>query len=359
MHLSRERQDNVTKKRHSRPIMTKDNAMAYDAEFPHNNLTESRDNSPMDSDGQDNISGHNDRVVKELFALQSREIAPKTPEKTTEGERKKYRKIWISDVHLGTKGCNADMLIDFLDHVDSDTMYLVGDIIDGWRLKKKFYWPDSHNDIVWRILKRAKRGTKIVYIPGNHDEMFRQFSGLQFGDVEIRRAAFHDTADGRRLMILHGDEFDTIMLAHRWLAVIGNSLYMMMMTLNRWVNWARNKMGLSYWSLSKMAKHKVKNAVEFISRFEELVARAARERGVDGVVCGHIHHAEIREIDGITYYNDGDWVEGCNALVEHQDGRMEILHWPDIMAARDAEGKDASADKTTFAKGEKALETAL
>jgi UDP-2,3-diacylglucosamine pyrophosphatase LpxH len=248
--------------------------------------------------------------------------------------RRRFRTIWISDVHLGTKGCNAELLIDFLDNVDSETMYLVGDIIDGWRLKKKFYWPAAHNDIVWRILKRARRGTRIVYIPGNHDEMFRQFTGLSFGGVEIRRAAFHDTADGRRLMVLHGDEFDAVMLAHRWLAFVGDALYTGTMGLNRWVNVVRRRLGLPYWSLSKMAKHKVKNAVEFISKYEEIVARAASQRGVDGVVCGHIHTAEFRDIDGIEYWNDGDWVEGCNALVEHFDGRMEILHWPDEIAKR-------------------------
>ncbi len=268
---------------------------------------------------------------------------PAVPE-PRRGERRKYRTIWISDVHLGTKGCNAELLIDFLDNTDSETMYLVGDIIDGWRLKKKFYWPDTHNDIVWRILKRAKRGTRIVYIPGNHDEMFRQFSGLNFGGVEIRRAAFHDTADGRRLMVLHGDEFDAVMLAHRWLAVVGDSLYIASMALSRWVNAVRRRLGLPYWSLSNMAKHKVKNAVEFISRYEEVVARAAAQRGVDGVVCGHIHTAEHRMFDGIEYWNDGDWVEGCNALVEHADGRMEILHWPEEMARRE---QDAAAD-TTF-----------
>ncbi|WP_373489229.1 UDP-2,3-diacylglucosamine diphosphatase [Blastomonas sp.] len=268
--------------------------------------------------------------------------APFIPEPEVD-RRRSYRTIWISDVHLGTKGCNAEMLIDFLDSTDSETMYLVGDIIDGWRLKKKFYWPATHNDIVWRILKRAKRGTRIVYIPGNHDEMFRQFTGLNFGGVEIRRAAFHDTADGRRLMVLHGDEFDTIMLAHRWLAFVGDTAYHIMMGMNLWVNWVRQRLGLSYWSLSKMAKNKVKNAVEFISRYEELVARAASERGVDGVVCGHIHNAEIRSIGNVEYYNDGDWVEGCTALVEHFDGRMEVLHWADVMKERETE---ATADKT-------------
>ncbi|MFA7596063.1 MAG: UDP-2,3-diacylglucosamine diphosphatase [Novosphingobium sp.] len=264
-------------------------------------------------------------------------LRPARPEPPVSG-RRRYRTVWISDVHLGTKGCNAELLIDFLDSVDSETMYLVGDIIDGWRLKKKFYWPAAHNDIVWRILKRAKRGTRIVYIPGNHDEMFRQFSGLSFGGVEIRRTAFHTTADGRRLMVLHGDEFDAVMLAHRWLAFVGDAAYTLLMNLNRWVNAVRSRLELPYWSLSKMAKHKVKNAVEFISRYEEVVAKAAGDRGVDGVVCGHIHNAEMRQFGDVAYYNDGDWVEGCTALVEHFDGRMEILHWPEEIAKREAGG---------------------
>lgn len=265
--------------------------------------------------------------------------APKIPE-PVDGERKKYRTIWISDVHLGTKGCNAELLIDFLDHTDSETMYLVGDIIDGWRLKKKFYWPAAHNDIVWRLLKRAKRGTRIVYIPGNHDEMFRQFTGLNFGGIEIRRAAFHDTADGRRLMVLHGDEFDAVMLSHRWLAFVGDWAYVSVMKLNVFVNGIRKALGKPYWSLSKAAKHKVKNAVEFIGKYEEVVAKAAGERGVDGVVCGHIHTAEHRMFDHdgreVEYWNDGDWVEGCNALVEHHDGTMEILNWPEVIAKRES-----------------------
>jgi UDP-2,3-diacylglucosamine pyrophosphatase LpxH len=260
---------------------------------------------------------------------------PSIPE-SSPGERRRYRTIWISDIHLGTRGCNADLLIDFLDNTDSETMYLVGDIIDGWRLKRRFYWPPAHNDIVWRILKRARRGTRIVYIPGNHDEMFRQFTGLNFGGVEIRRAAFHQTADGRRLMVIHGDEFDGVMLAHRWLAFVGDALYTASMVLSRWINVVRRRFGLPYWSLSKMAKHKVKNAVAFISRYEEVVARAAAARKVDGVVCGHIHTAEMRELNSVAYYNDGDWVESCTALVEHFDGTMEILHWPEEVARRKA-----------------------
>ena len=258
---------------------------------------------------------------------------PALPERT-DIVRRRYRTIWISDVHLGTRGCNAAMLVDFLDHVDSDTLYLVGDMIDGWRLKKKFYWPAAHNDVVWRLLKRAKRGTRVVYIPGNHDEVFRQFSGLDFGGIAIRRKAIHETADGRRLLVLHGDEFDAITLAHRWLAHVGDAAYTALMALNVWMNRARRLFGMPYWSLSKHAKAKVKNAVAFISHFEEVVAHAAGARGVDGVVCGHIHTAEMREIGGVAYYNDGDWVEGCTALVEHFDGRMELLHWADAMAAR-------------------------
>lgn len=260
---------------------------------------------------------------------------PVHPEATGK-ERRRFRTIWISDIHLGTRGCNAEMLIDFLDHTDSETIYLVGDIIDGWRLKKRFYWPASHNDVVWRIMKRAKRGTRVVYIPGNHDEMFRQFTGLNFGGVEIKRKAIHETADGRKLLVLHGDEFDAIMLAHRWLAFVGDAAYTAMMKLNVAVNVVRQRLGLPYWSLSKVAKHKVKNAVEFIGRFEEVVAHEAGIRGVDGVVCGHIHTAEMRSIGGIEYYNDGDWVEGCTALVEHDDGRMEVLHWAAEIAARQA-----------------------
>ena len=284
-------------------------------------------------------------ITRLPFAIDADEFhnaQPHVPERGPEG-RRKYRAIWISDIHLGTRGCNAAMLIDFLDSVDSDILYLVGDIIDGWRLKKHFYWPAAHNDVAWRIMKRAKRGTRVVYIPGNHDEMFRQFTGLNFGGVEIRRKAIHETADGRKLLVLHGDEFDTIMLAHRWLAFVGDAAYGLLMRLNVGVNAVRSWFDLPYWSLSKMAKNKVKNAVAFISKFEEVVAHEAGARGIDGVVCGHIHHAEIREIAGVAYYNDGDWVEGCTALVEHADGYMEVLHWAEEMAKRAAEAEIATS----------------
>jgi UDP-2,3-diacylglucosamine pyrophosphatase LpxH len=278
--------------------------------------------------------------------------APPPPEPEPRA-RRSFRTIWISDVHLGTKGCNAALLIDFLDHTDSETLYLVGDIIDGWRLKKKFYWPSAHNDILWRIMKRARRGTRVIYIPGNHDEMFRQFPGLNFGGIEIRRIAFHDTADGRRLMVLHGDEFDAVMLSHRWLAFVGDHAYHLLMKCNTAINSLRRRLGKPYWSLSKAAKHKVKNAARFIGKYEEVVARAAAERGVDGVVCGHIHTAEFRHFEHngrvIEYWNDGDWVEGCNALVEHHDGRMEILHWPEEIEQRGKAEAPAGAGERTRA----------
>jgi UDP-2,3-diacylglucosamine pyrophosphatase LpxH len=244
------------------------------------------------------------------------------------------RTVWISDIHLGTAGCNADLLLDFLKTVQPETLYLVGDIIDGWRLKRGWYWPARHNDIVRRVLKLANKGVRVVYIPGNHDEMLRDYAGLSFGGVEVVTDAVHTTADGRRLLVLHGDEFDGIVLYARWLAFLGDHAYELLLKLNIVFNNVRRRFGLPYWSLSAHIKGKVKNAVAFISSFEEAVAHAASERGVDGVVCGHIHCAEIRQFGDITYYNDGDWVESCTALVEHADGRLEILDWAKRAALR-------------------------
>jgi UDP-2,3-diacylglucosamine pyrophosphatase LpxH len=201
-------------------------------------------------------------------------------------------------------------------------------------MKKRYYWPERHSAVIRRIMKRAKRGAAVIYIPGNHDEMFREFAGMNFGGVHIKKKAIHTTADGRRLLVMHGDEFDAVVMGAKWLAFLGDTAYELLLRLNLVVNWTRRRFGLPYWSLSKHAKHKVKNAVEFISRFEEVVAHEARTRGVNGVVCGHIHTAEERWFGEIAYYNDGDWVEGCTALVEHFDGRMEILHWADEVAAR-------------------------
>jgi len=243
------------------------------------------------------------------------------------GPRLAVRTVWISDTHLGTSGCNAELLLDFLKSIDCETLYLVGDIVDGWQLRKGWYWPPRHNDVVRCVLKKAKHGTRVVYVPGNHDEAFRGYVGLNLGGIELVHEAVHETADGRTLLILHGDEFDGIMLYAKWLAFLGDGAYTLLLKFNRVLNWIRRKRGLPYWSLSSHLKKKVKNAVQFISSFEEVVAVAAHERGVDGVVCGHIHSAEIRQIGDVTYYNDGDWVESCTALVEHADGSMKIIDW--------------------------------
>jgi len=237
------------------------------------------------------------------------------------------RTAFISDTHLGTAGCKAELLLDFLKSVDCETLYLVGDIVDGWQLRKGWYWPPRHNDIVRCVLKKAKHGTRVIYVPGNHDEAFRELVGLNLGGIELAMEAVHVTADGRRLLVLHGDEFDGVVLYAKWLAFLGDNAYTMLLQLNRVLNWVRRKRGLPYWSLAAHLKKKVKNAVQFISSFEEVVARSAHERGARGVVCGHIHTAEIRQIGDVTYYNDGDWVESCTALVEHPDGRMEIIDW--------------------------------
>ena len=242
-----------------------------------------------------------------------------------------YRAIWISDVHLGTPGCQAKFLLDFLKHNESDTLYLVGDIIDGWRLKKSIYWPQSHNDVVQKILRKARKGTEVVYVPGNHDESIRQFLGLSFGEIKVVPEAIHTTADGRKLWITHGDLFDGVMQYAKWLAYVGDNLYSLILYFNRYLNLLRVRMGMQYWSLSQCLKYQVKNAVSYIADFEMIMAREARLRGCQGVVCGHIHKAEIRMIDNLLYCNDGDWVESLTALVETHDGELKIVHWPRIL----------------------------
>lgn len=249
---------------------------------------------------------------------------------------KKYRAVWISDIHLGTPGCQAGHLLDFLRSFDSDYLYLVGDIIDGWQLKRSWYWQQSHNDVIQKVLRKARKGTHVIFIPGNHDEAVRQFIGMKFGDIQIMEEAIHETADGRRLWITHGDLFDGVIQCARWLAHLGDQAYEFTLKLNRWFNYLRARLGLPYWSLSRFLKHKVKRAVSFISDFEQAVAHEARRRGLDGVVCGHIHHAEMREIEGVLYCNDGDWVESLTALVEHEDGRLEIIDWSQHIRQRRA-----------------------
>ncbi len=248
--------------------------------------------------------------------------------------RLRYRAIFISDLHLGTPGCQAQALLEFLRCTESDFLYLVGDIVDGWQLKRRWYWHQSHNDVIQKLLRKARKGTAVIYIPGNHDEAARHYVDLAFGDVEIRHESVHETADGRRLLVTHGDLFDGVVQCARWLAVLGDVLYTLALRLNRHFNAFRARLGLPYWSLSQFLKHKVKNAVSYICAFEEALAHEARTRGFTGVVCGHIHHAEMREIDGTLYCNDGDWVESLTALVEHDDGRLEILRWLEIAARR-------------------------
>ena len=242
-----------------------------------------------------------------------------------------YRAIWISDIHLGTAGCQAKYLLDFLKHNEADKFYLVGDIIDGWQLRKRWYWPQSHNDVVQKLLRKARKGAEVIYIPGNHDEMARQFFGMNLGDIRIEGEVIHVMADGRRLWVTHGDLFDGVMQYAKWLAYVGDTLYTFILWVNRWFNNIRSRLGLNYWSLSQYLKHSVKNAVSFIADFEKIMAREARIRGCDGVVCGHIHKAEIRMIDDILYCNDGDWVESLTALVEDMNGELRIVHWPIIL----------------------------
>ncbi|GGP21493.1 UDP-2,3-diacylglucosamine diphosphatase [Silvimonas iriomotensis] len=239
----------------------------------------------------------------------------------------KFRSIWISDIHLGTAGCQADYLLDFLKNTESEYLYLVGDIVDGWAMKRSWYWQQSHNDVIQKVLRKARKGTHVIYIPGNHDEAARQFLGLMFGDIRIEDEVVHETVDGRKLLVLHGDRFDGVVQCAKWLAIVGDRLYGITLRLNYWFNRLRARMGLGYWSLSQYLKHKVKTAVNFVSSFENAVAQEARERGLDGVVCGHIHKAEMREIDGILYCNDGDWVESLTALVELPTGELRIVTW--------------------------------
>jgi len=251
-------------------------------------------------------------------------------------EVRTYRTIWISDVHLGTRGCKADFLLDFLRNTESENLFLVGDMIDGWRLRRSWYWPQEHNDVVQKLLRKARKGTNVTFIPGNHDEFVRQYLEFNFGEVRVCNEAVHVTADGRKLLVIHGDQFDTVVKYAKWLAHLGDWAYNFALQLNHWLNWGRRKLGMGYWSLSAYLKHRVKNAVSYIANFEEAMAVMAQRRGLDGVVCGHIHHAEVRKIGNILYANDGDWVESCTALVEHFDGRLEILHWATADGINDA-----------------------
>ena len=263
--------------------------------------------------------------------------AQHAPDEESGGQR--FRTIFISDLHLGTPGCQAQPLLDFLKAHPSDNLYLVGDIIDGWQLRRKWYWPQAHNDVVQKLLKRARKGCRIVFVPGNHDEFARSFIGHQFGGIEVVEEIVHVTADGRKLWVIHGDYFDAVVQCAKWLAYVGDNLYEFTLKLNRHLNRVRARMGLPYWSLSAYLKQKVKSALNYVTDFEVAVAHEASRRGHDGVVCGHIHRAEMREINGVLYCNDGDWVESRTALVEHFDGTLELLHWaPEL----EAQGRHAA-----------------
>jgi UDP-2,3-diacylglucosamine pyrophosphatase LpxH len=240
---------------------------------------------------------------------------------------RRYRSVFISDVHLGTRGCQAELLLDFIRELECEHLYLVGDIVDGWRMRSGVHWPQAHNDVVQKLLRLARKGVQVTYIPGNHDEFARQYCGVHLGGVVVTREAVHQMADGRRFLVVHGDEFDGVVQQARWLAFLGDWSYRAVLSLNTSYNHLRRRLGFGYWSLSAFLKGKVKNAVQFIDDFERAVAEEARNRGLDGVVCGHIHRAARRTIDGVEYINDGDWVESCTALVEHPSGALEILEW--------------------------------
>lgn len=244
-------------------------------------------------------------------------------------ERLAVRAVWISDVHLGYKDCKAEFLLDFLERVECETLYLVGDIIDLWSLSRSFHWPATHNQVLRTLLKKARDGVKVIYIPGNHDRGFREFINESFGAVEIRENAVHETLEGKRLLVMHGDELDEVIRFSRFTRAIGDTAYDFLLFLNRITYRLRNRFGYSYWSLAGYVKSKLNNAAQAIDCFETATLDWARKQGYDGVVCGHIHHPNIRYENGLLYCNDGDWIENCTAMVETRDGKLEILHWSD------------------------------
>ncbi|MBK8738564.1 MAG: UDP-2,3-diacylglucosamine diphosphatase [Betaproteobacteria bacterium] len=261
-----------------------------------------------------------------------------------------YRAIWISDLHLGTQGCQAGLLLDFLRRTESDYLYLVGDIVDAWQLRRRWYWPQAHNDVLQKLIRKARKGTRVVFIPGNHDEIARQFGALAFGGIRIENETIHVTANGKRLLVIHGDLFDGVVQHAKWLAVLGDHAYTTALKLNQWLNSLRARCKLPYWSLAAFLKLRVKNAVLYISRFEEALAAEARRMCVDGVVCGHIHKAEIRMIDGILYCNDGDWVDSLTALVESEEGELSLVNWRGAVVQTGARSRYAATSRPATAR---------
>jgi UDP-2,3-diacylglucosamine pyrophosphatase LpxH len=242
---------------------------------------------------------------------------------------RRYRTLFLSDIHLGTRACQAESLLSFLRQHEADTIYLVGDIVDFWRVKRGPCWPQSHNDVVQKLLRMVRKGARMVFVPGNHDEALRDYCGMSFGGIEIERDCIHETADGRRFLVMHGDEFDVVVHHARWLAVLGDRSYQLALRCNAPLNWVRRRFGFGYWSLSAYLKHRVKSAVNYIGEFEHALVEEARHRGVDGVICGHIHHAADRIFGGIRYLNCGDWVESCTVLAETATGELSIIRWQD------------------------------
>ena len=269
-----------------------------------------------------------------------------------ESERR-FRTLFISDVHLGARGCQAERLLDFLRVHEADTIYLVGDIVDGWQLRSTWYWPQAHNDVVQKLLRKARKGTRVIYVPGNHDEFLRDYYGTHFGGIEVADTAIHEGADGKRYLVIHGDHFDLVVTQARWLALLGSKAYDWAILLNRVFNAIRRRLGFPYWSLSQWLKLKVKNAVSYIGEFEKTLVAEARRRGAEGVICGHIHHAAIHEKFGVRYLNCGDWVESCTAIAEHADGRFEIITW-----TTDARRSKSAVESSPTAHGEGEVEIA-
>lgn len=249
---------------------------------------------------------------------------------------KKYRSLFISDVHLGTRACQAELLLDFLREHEADTIYLVGDIVDFWRIRRGVVWPQSHNDVLQKILRKVRKGSRVIFIPGNHDDGLREYCGQRFGGIEIKMQAIHETPDGKRYLVMHGDELDVVVRYAKWLAVLGDRGYQLALWTNAPVNFIRRRFGLGYWSLSSYLKLRVKSAVNFIGEFERKLSSEAQHRDADGVICGHIHHAASNQIEAIHYLNCGDWVESCTAIGETEDGVFELIRWKDVIRDRRA-----------------------
>lgn len=264
-------------------------------------------------------------------------------------QSKKYRALFISDIHLGSRASQTDAILEFLKHHDADVIYLVGDIIDFWKIRRGAHWPQSHNDVIQKLLRKVRKGARLIFIPGNHDDPLRQYHGNTFGGIEIHRDYIHSTLGNTRYLVMHGDEFDVVVRSARWLAVLGDVGYGVALSLNLPLNWIRHNLGLGYWSLSAYLKYRVKQAVKFIGTFEEALASEARRRSVDGVICGHIHHAADRRFNGIHYLNCGDWVESCTAIAETGSGELQLIHWRSTAYVSDTTRQSDNSRKSQVA----------